>query len=174
MPGLRPAQANLWCPAKKNHTCCKLLCGRGIEVETPAPSAADCCVVGELRLKPPPPKKRHRHCRVLRVLRVACDSAFGLHVAHSACVARSRRCLRYCLWSLIVRVPCYADTPLFENAISHECLFPLQNCAASIMHGVRPGQTQLVGYTEDEVWDHMLAPIQELNGHPSERRTSPT
>ena len=30
------------------------------------------------------------------------------------------------------------------------------------MHGVRPGQAELVGYTEDEVWDHMLAPIQEL------------
>ena len=39
---------------------------------------------------------------------------------------------------------------------------PLEDCAANIMHGVRLGQTELVGYTEDEVWDHMLAPIQEL------------
>lgn len=39
---------------------------------------------------------------------------------------------------------------------------PVEDCAANIMHGVRPGQTELVGYTEDEVWDHMLAPIQEL------------
>ena len=39
---------------------------------------------------------------------------------------------------------------------------PLEDCAANIMHGVRPGQTELAGYTEDEVWDHMLAPIQEL------------
>ena len=37
---------------------------------------------------------------------------------------------------------------------------PLEDCAANIMHGVRSGQTELVGYTEDEVWDHMLAPIQ--------------
>ena len=39
---------------------------------------------------------------------------------------------------------------------------PVEDCAATIMHGVRPGQTELVGYTEDEVWDHMLAPIHEL------------
>ena len=39
---------------------------------------------------------------------------------------------------------------------------PVEDCAANIMHGVRPGQTELVGYTEDEVWDHMLAPIEEL------------
>ena len=39
---------------------------------------------------------------------------------------------------------------------------PVVECAANIMHGVWPGQTELVGYTEDEVWDHMLAPIQEL------------
>ena len=39
---------------------------------------------------------------------------------------------------------------------------PLEDCAANIIHGVRPGKTELVGYTEDEVWDHMLAPIQEL------------
>ena len=38
----------------------------------------------------------------------------------------------------------------------------LEDCGANIMHGVRPGQTKLVGYTEDEVGDHMLAPIQEL------------
>ena len=40
-------------------------------------------------------------------------------MARSARVARYRRCLRFCLWSLKVRVPCCADTPLFKNAISH-------------------------------------------------------
>ena len=39
---------------------------------------------------------------------------------------------------------------------------PLEDCAANIMHGVRPRQSEIVGYTEDEVWDHMLAPIKEL------------
>ena len=39
---------------------------------------------------------------------------------------------------------------------------PREDCAANIMHGVRPGQAELVGCTEDQVWDHMLAPIQEL------------
>ena len=43
---------------------------------------------------------------------------------------------------------------------------PLEDCAANIMHGVRPGQTELVGYIEDEVWDQMLAPIQELQRAP--------
>ena len=47
-------------------------------------------------------------------------------------------------------------TNLYAGALT------LEDCAANIMHGVRPGQTELVGYTEDEVWDHMLAPIQEL------------
>ena len=28
---------------------------------------------------------------------------------------------------------------------------PLEDCATNMMHGVRPGQTELVGYTEDEV-----------------------
>ena len=39
---------------------------------------------------------------------------------------------------------------------------PVEDSAANIMHGVRPGQTELVGYTKHELWDHMLAPIQEL------------
>ena len=50
------------------------------------------------------------------------------------------------------------STNLYAGAL------PLEDCAANIMHGVRPGQTELVGYTEDEVWDHMLAPIQKLQG----------
>ena len=36
---------------------------------------------------------------------------------------------------------------------------PLEDCAANIMHGLWPGQPELVGYTEDEVCDQMLAPI---------------
>ena len=52
-----------------------------------------------------------------------------------------------------------------ENAISRESLCgctPPGGLCSKYMHGVRPGQTELVQYTEDEVWDHMLAPIQEL------------
>ena len=47
-------------------------------------------------------------------------------------------------------------TTLYAGAL------PLEDCEANIMHGVRPGQSELVRYTEDEVWDHMLAPIQEV------------
>ena len=122
VPGLRPAQVNWWCPAKKDTTHIANCCVVGESRLKPPPSAARCCVVGELRLNPPPPQKKHTQCRVLRVLRVASDSASGVRVARSARVARSRRCLRCCLWSLNVRVPRCADTPLFENAISHESL----------------------------------------------------
>ena len=38
VPGLRPAQAKWWCPAKKDTT-----------------HVANCSVVGESRLNPPPP-----------------------------------------------------------------------------------------------------------------------
>ena len=103
---------------KRYHTCCQLLCGRGIEVETPPPLCCKLLCGRGIEAQTPPPQK-HGHYLVLRVLRVASYSASGLRVAHSARVARSQRC---CLWSLNVRVPCYADTPLFEDAISHESL----------------------------------------------------
>ena len=80
------------------HTCCQLLCGRGIKVETPPL----CCrlLCGRGLKAPPPPKKKHTHSalcyvccalpltllldcvwRVLRVLRVlgfAFDTACGV------------------------------------------------------------------------------------------------
>ena len=47
-------------------------------------------------------------------------------------------------------------TPFPTNP--HAGALPLEDCVANIMHGLRPGQTELVWYTEDEAWDHMLAP----------------
>ena len=58
VPGLRPAQANWWCPAKKDTTRvanCSLV---GEWRLKPPRSAVDCCVVGELRLRPP---QTHTH-----------------------------------------------------------------------------------------------------------------
>ena len=33
---------------------------------------------------------------------------------------------------------------------------------AHIQYGIRPGESWLIGYTEDEVWDHIMAPIENL------------
>ena len=60
----------------------------------------------------------------------------------------------------VMQTHCSSKMPFPTNL--YACALPLEDCAANIMHGVRPGQTELVGYTEDEVWDHMLAPNQEL------------
>ena len=57
VPGLRPAQANWWCPAKKDTTPVANCSVVGESRLNPPPSAADCCVVGELRLNPPPLEK---------------------------------------------------------------------------------------------------------------------
>ena len=125
--GLRPPRANWWCPAKEDSTlvadCCVVA-----ELRLnppPPPPVADCHAVGELRLNPPKPHTdthTHTHCPVLRVLRGAfgCSSAFD--VVPLARVALSRRCLRSRLRSRNVHVACCANTPLFENAISHESL----------------------------------------------------
>ena len=51
----RPAQANWWCPTKKDTTPVAYCSAVGESRLKPPPSAAGCCVVGELRLKPPPP-----------------------------------------------------------------------------------------------------------------------
>ena len=82
VPDLRPAQGNWWCSAKKGTT-----------------PVANCSVVGESRLKPPPPKKNTdtalcyvccvlplavpldrvwRGLRVLRVFGVASGTASGI------------------------------------------------------------------------------------------------
>ena len=122
-------------------------------------------MVGELRLNPPPKKKNTDttlcyvcyvlpltlplDCvwsvlRVLRVLGVASGTASGVRMYVFRVMQTHRSS----------KMP--FPTNLYAGAL------PLEDCAANIMHGVRRGQTELVGYTEDEVWDHMLAPVQEL------------
>ena len=67
----RPPQANWWCPAKKDTTLVANCSVVGESRLKPPPSAADCCVVGELRLKPPPPHEKNTHsalCYVCCVL----------------------------------------------------------------------------------------------------------
>ena len=46
--------------------------------------------------------------------------------------------------------------PLYDHRLARE------DCAANIQYGIRPGESWLMGYTEDEVWDHIMAPIENL------------
>ena len=99
VPGLRQAQANWWCPAKKDTThvancsvagqsrlkppppCCTLLCGRGIEAQTPPPKKNTDIALCYVRsvLHPTLPLDCVWHIlRVLRILGVASGTAFGV------------------------------------------------------------------------------------------------
>ena len=57
--------------------------------------------------------------------------------------------------SLFVMPPKF-QPPLYDHRL------PREDCAADIQYGIRPGESWLIGYTEDEVWDHIMAPIENL------------
>ena len=46
--------------------------------------------------------------------------------------------------------------PLYDHRL------PREDRAADIQYGIRPGESWLIGYTEDEVWDHIMAPTENL------------
>ena len=46
--------------------------------------------------------------------------------------------------------------PLYDHRL------PREHCAADIQYGIRTGESSLIGYSEDEVWDHIMAPIDNL------------
>ena len=46
--------------------------------------------------------------------------------------------------------------PLYDHRL------PREDCAADIQYGIRPGESWLIGYGEDEVWDHIMTPIENL------------
>ena len=93
-------------------------------------------------------------------------------VQTAACVCAFWACFAFL--ALPPVLPLQPECPcsvLCRHTALQKCFFPrifmrvhspLEDCAANIMHGVQPGQTELVGYTENEVLGHMLAPIQEL------------
>ena len=72
----------------------------------------------------------------------------------------------------VMQTHCSSKMPFPTNL--YAVALSLEECAANIMHGVRPCQSELVGYTEDEVWDHKLAPIQQLQRASLRNATSPT
>ena len=46
--------------------------------------------------------------------------------------------------------------PLYDHRL------PREDCAADIEYSIRPGEYWLIGCSEDEVWDHIMAPIDNL------------
>ena len=53
-------------------------------------------------------------------------------------------------------MPRKLQPPLYDHRL------PREDCAADIQYGIRPGECWLIGYTEDEVWDHIMAHIENL------------
>ena len=51
--------------------------------------------------------------------------------------------------------------PKFQPPL-YDYRLPREDCAADIQYGIRPGESRLMVYTEDEVWDHIMAPIENL------------
>ena len=150
---------------KRYHTCCQLLCGRGIEVETPPPLRCRLLCGRGIEAQTTPPTKKTQTL---------------------PCATCASCCLRLCLWTacgvfcaccafsaLPLVFPLEPECPcsiLCRHTALQKCHFPRALCGCTPPGGLcskyhawgaaRP--RELVGYTEDEVWDHMLAPIQEL------------
>ena len=132
---------------KRYHTCCRLLCGRGIEVEAPPLRCTLLCGRG-IEAQTPPKKKNTdtalcyvccvlpltlsldcvwRVLRVLHVLGAASGTTFGV-LMYMFRVMQTHRSSKMSF-----------PTNLYAAAVF------LDDCAANIMHGVRPRQTQLSG-----------------------------
>ena len=65
------------------------------------------------------------------------------------------------LQSLIFQQSFFVMPPKFQPPL-YDHRLPQEDCAADIQYGIRPGESWLIGYTEDEVWDHIMAPIENL------------
>ena len=115
-------------------------------------------------------------CFVLYALYVSTSaSAFGGRVTRSACAARSARSAHTASavasgtttgvlrvpQSLISQQSYFVMPPKFQPPL-HGHRLPWEVCAADIQYGIRPGGSRLIGYSGDEVWDHIMAPIENL------------
>ena len=97
-----------------------------------------------------------------RVPRFACAmrSAHSAHAASAIASATATGVLRV-LQSLISQQSYFVMPTKFQPAL-YDHRLPGEDCAAHIQYGIRPGESWLIGYTEDEVWDHIMAPIENL------------
>ena len=69
------------------------------------------------------------------------------------------------LQSLISQQSLFVMPPKFQPPL-YDHRLPREDCAADVQYGIRPGESWLIGYTEDEVWDHIMAPIENYNAKP--------
>ena len=109
-------------------------------------------------------------CFVLYALYVSTSaSASGVRVTRSARAAHAASdvasgtatgVLRV-LQSLISQQSYFVMPPKFQPPLYNHRV-PREDCAADIQYGIRRGESWLIGYSEDEVWDHVMAPIENL------------
>ena len=76
-------------------------------------------------------------------------------------------CLRNCHWCVACSTESHLATILFcdatkVSALLYDHRLAREDCAADIQYGIRPGESWLIGYSEDQVWDHTMAPIENL------------
>ena len=97
-----------------------------------------------------------------RVTRSACAarSACSAHVASAVASGTATGVLRV-LQSLISQQSFFVMPPKFQPPM-YDHRVPREDCAADILCGIRPRESWLIGYSEDEVWDHIMAPIENL------------
>ena len=113
------------------------------------------------------------------------DAASRGRVLRSAGVARAAHfefaaCAVAFGIATVVMCVLQGSTVLFLDATKNSTTvydhgLPREDCAADIQCGIRMGVTWLIGYIEDEVWDHIMAPIgnlqcQALKDHGTTRR----
>ena len=128
-------------------------------------------------LLPLPPRAKHvlRGFRMARGLRVhfclclwrscyafcvCCRSARFGHAAFVVAIGIPTAALRV-LQSLISQQSYFVMPPKFQSHLyDHKLL--LKDCAAIMQYGIQPRESCLIGYTEDEVRDHIMAPIENL------------
>ena len=97
-----------------------------------------------------------------RITRSACvaRSALSTHAA-SAVASESATGVLRVLQSLISQQSYFLMPPKFQPPL-YDHRLPREDCAADIQYGIWPGESRLIGYSEDEVWDHIMAPIENL------------
>ena len=92
---------------------------------------------------------------VTRCERVARSASFGhapFAVASGIATGVLRVLRRLASQQSYFMMPPKFQPPLYNHRLSQE------GCAADIQYGIRRSESWLIGYSEDEVWHHIMAP----------------
>ena len=101
-------------------------------------------------------------CLIGKTTKASCFSFSGcFHFAAFAVASGTATGVLRVLQSLISQQSLFVMPPKFQPPL-YDHRLPREDCAADIQYGIRPGESWLIGYTEDEVWDHTMAPIENL------------